>query len=117
MARHGGQVMSEISNAMVAMHREHFGRGPGAARTLVADGVIVCILSDVYTTVEKTLLRAGQEEHVQQARLLHQQALEAEYKSAIEAIVEQPVEAFLSVTHVDPDVAIATFLLGDDEQG
>jgi uncharacterized protein YbcI len=108
--------MSEISNAMVALHREHFGRGPGAARTLVADGLIVCVLTDVYTTVERTLLKAGQVDHVREARLLHQRALEDEYKATVEKIAGQRVEAFLGVTHVDPDVAVATFLLGDAEQ-
>ena len=112
MVRQSGQVISEISNAMVAMHREHFGRGPGAARTVMAEGIVVCVLSDVYTTVEKTLLKAGQADHVQQARLLHQRALESEYKSAVERITGEPVDAFLSVTHVDPDVSVATFLLG-----
>jgi uncharacterized protein YbcI len=107
--------MSEISNAMVAMHREHFGRGPGAARTLVVDGLIVCVLTDIYTTVERTLLQAGEIDHVQQARLLHQRAVEDEYKAAVEGIVGQRVDAFLGVTHVDPDVAVATFVLGGTE--
>jgi uncharacterized protein YbcI len=108
--------MSEISNAMVAMHREHFGRGPGAARTVVADGLVVCVLTDIYTTVERTLLKAGEADHVHQARLLHQQALEDEYKATVEKIAGQRVEAFLGVTHVDPDIAVATFLLGDRER-
>lgn len=102
---------------MVAMHREHFGRGPGAARTLIDEGLVVCVLSDVYTAVEKTLLQAGHDEQVRQARILHQRALAGEYEARVERIVGRPVTAFLNVTHADPDLSVATFLLGGGEEG
>jgi uncharacterized protein YbcI len=109
----GGQALVELSNAMVALHREYFGRGPGAAKSFVADEMVVCVLSDIYTAVERTLIRAGQAEHVRRTRGLHQEALEHEYKASVERIMGRPVDAFLSVVHVDPDVAIEVFLLGD----
>lgn len=108
-----GQTLAELSNAMVALHREHFGRGPGAAKSFVNDGMVVCVLSDVYTAVERTLIEAGQAEHVRRTRTVHQEALEDEYKARVEAIVGRRVEAFLSVVNVDPDVAVEVFLLGD----
>jgi uncharacterized protein YbcI len=111
----GGQALVELSNAMVAMHREYFGRGPGAAKSFVNDEMVVCLLSDIYTPVEHTLIRAGQAEHVRQTRALHHEALEGEYKSRVERIMGRRVDAFLSVVHVDPDVAIEVFLLGERE--
>jgi uncharacterized protein YbcI len=113
-APRGGRVLTEVSNALVSLHREHFGRGPSAAKSFVADDVVVCVLSDVYTQVERTLIAAGQIEHVRETRMLHQLALEDEYKAKVEAIVGRPVEAFLSVVHVDPDVAVEIFMLGDE---
>lgn len=110
---HGGRRLVELSNAMVALHREHFGRGPGAAKSFVNDEMAICLLSDVYTAAERTLIGAGQEEHVRRTRALHQVALEDEYKASAERILGRPVAAFLSVVHVDPDVAIEVFLLGD----
>jgi uncharacterized protein YbcI len=107
----GGRVLTELSNAMVALHREHFGRGPGAAKTSIADGIVVCVLSDIYTQVEKTLIRAGKAEHVRQTRALHQIALEAEYKEPVERVTGRTVAAFLSVVHFDPDLAVETFIL------
>ncbi len=98
---------------MVALHREHFGRGPGAAKSFVNDDMVTCVLSDIYTAVERTLIGAGQADHVRRTRSLHQEALEAEYKASVEAIMGRSVEAFLSVVHVDPDVAIEIFLLGE----
>jgi uncharacterized protein YbcI len=109
----GGQALVEVSNAMVALHREYFGRGPGAARSFINDETVVCVLSDIYTAVERTLIGAGQAEHVRRTRTLHQEALQDEYKASVEAIMQRPVEAFLSVVHVDPDVAIEVFMLGE----
>jgi len=109
----GGQALVELSNAMVALHREYFGRGPGAAKSFVNDEMVICVLSDIYTAVEHTLIDAGQAEHVKRTRGLHQEALEAKYKASVEAIMGRPVEAFLSAVHVNPDVAIEVFLLGD----
>jgi uncharacterized protein YbcI len=107
----GGRLLTEISNAMVALHREHFGRGPGAAKTSITDGLVVCVLSDVYTQVERTLVRAGRIDHVRRTRTLHQEALEAEYREPIERITGRTVSAFLSVVHFDPDLAVEIFLL------
>jgi uncharacterized protein YbcI len=101
---------------MVALHREYFGRGPGAAKSFLNDEMVVCVLSDIYTPVERTLIGAGQAEHVRHTRSLHQEALEGEYKASVEKVVGRPVQAFLSVAHVDPDVAIEIFLLGKDEE-
>jgi uncharacterized protein YbcI len=101
---------------MVAMHRDYFGRGPGAAKSFVNDETVVCVLSDIYTAVERTLINAGQAEHVRRTRSIHQEALEDEYKASVEKIMSRPVEAFLSVVHVDPDVAVEVFLLGKEEE-
>jgi uncharacterized protein YbcI len=107
----GGHALAELSNAMVALHRAHFGRGPGAAKSFVTDEMAVCILTDIYTPVERTLIAANQADHVRRTRRLHQEALEEEYKSRVAQILGRPVAAFLSVVHVEPDVAIEVFLL------
>ncbi len=110
---HGGRQLAELSNAMVALHREHFGRGPGAAKSFADDEMAACLLSDVFTTAERVLIDAGHGEHVRRTRALHQEALEGEYKASAERIFGRRVTAFLSVVHVDPDVAMEIFLLGD----
>jgi len=111
-ASRSGQELVELSNAMVTLHRENFGRGPGAARSFIDGGMVVCLLSDIYTAAERTLIGAGQAEHVRRTRTLHQEALKYQYKASVERILGRPVTAFLSAVHVDPDVAIEVFLLG-----
>lgn len=111
-ASKGGRQLVELSNAMVALHRENFGRGPGAAKSFRDGQLVVCMLSDIYTAAERTLIGAGQAEHVRRIRTVHQEALADEYKASVERILGGPVAAFLSAVHVDPDVAVEVFLLG-----
>jgi uncharacterized protein YbcI len=110
-ARARGQTLTEISNAMVALHREHFGRGPGAAKSVMVDDMIVCTLTDIYTAVEKTLIRAGNIDRVRDTRQLHQIALEREFVAPVEQITGRRVDAFISSVHFDPDIAVEMFLL------
>jgi uncharacterized protein YbcI len=108
-------ALTEISNTAVALHREHFGRGPGAAKTHIADNLVVCILTDVFTPVERTLIDAGQEERVRDTRAAHRSATQDIYKQRMEAVLGRKVEAHLSSVHVDPDVAVDVFVLGDQD--
>ena len=41
------------------MMREHYGAGPIKAKTYVLDNLIVCFLTDGFTTIEKTMNEAG----------------------------------------------------------
>jgi uncharacterized protein YbcI len=106
-----GQILTQISNAMVALHREHFGRGPGAAKSVMVDDMVVCTLTDVYTPVEKTLIRAGSIDRVRETRQLHQIALEREFVAPVEQTTGRKVDAFISSVHCDPDIAVEMFLL------
>ena len=98
---------------MVALHREHFGRGPGAAKSLYVDDLVVCVLTDVYTQVERTLIKAGQIERVRETRQLHQRAMRDRFVEPIERLTGRRVVAFVSAVHFDPDLAVETFVLED----
>jgi uncharacterized protein YbcI len=111
----GRPQLTEISNTAVALHREHFGRGPGAAKTHITENLVVCVLNDVFTPLERTLIDAGQEVRVRETRAIHHAATEGAYKARMEDVLGRPVEAHMSTIHVDPDVAIDIFVLGDGE--
>jgi uncharacterized protein YbcI len=112
-----GPQLTEISNAAVALHREHFGRGPGAAKTHISDNLVVCVLTDVFTPFEKTLIDAGQAERVRETRAIHRAATEGVYKRRMEEVLGRRVEAHMNSIHVDPDVAVDIFVLGEEAEG
>lgn len=103
--------LTEISNAAVALHREHFGRGPGAAKTHVTDNLVVCVLTDVFTPLERTLIEAGQAARVRETRAIHHAATEEAYKARMEAVLGRPVAAHMSTVHIPTDVAVDIFVL------
>ena len=107
-----GSPLVELSNAMVALHREHFGRGPAAARAFVVEGMAICVMSDVYGRVERTLIEAGHLDQVRQTRLLHHEIQKETYAAAAEAALGRKVIAAMGAVSCDPDVAVELFLLG-----
>lgn len=57
-----------ISNAITRLHREHYGRGPTGARTVVQPNHVICFLDDIYTPAERTLIDAGRLDTVRTTR-------------------------------------------------
>ena len=52
----GGELLTAISNKIVAILREHYGRGPVRAKTYVLDDLIVCVLRNGFTAIEQTMV-------------------------------------------------------------
>lgn len=107
----GRPQLTDISNAAVALHREHFGRGPGAAKTHMTDNLVVCVLTDIFTPPERTLIDAGQGLRVREMRAIHHAATEEAYKSRMGAVLGRPVKAHMSAIHFAPDMAVDVFVL------
>jgi uncharacterized protein YbcI len=55
----GGRLLAEITNRIVALMREHYGRGPIKAKAYVLDNLIVCVLSDGFTAIERMMMEAA----------------------------------------------------------
>jgi uncharacterized protein YbcI len=50
-------VLEAVNEAMVALHERYHGRRPATARTqMMGDDMLACLLGDVYTDVEKTMI-------------------------------------------------------------
>jgi uncharacterized protein YbcI len=106
-----------LSNAMVALHRELFGRGPAEAKSTVSGEMAVCMMSDVYTSLERRLIAAGREEEVTNLRLSHQRLCEERLGEVAAEALQRPVQAVLSSFHVEPDLAVEFFVLGPEPRG
>ena len=60
-----GPVVADISNEIVKLVREHFGKGPTQAKTIWHDDVVVAVLRGGYTQAERTLIGNGKGELVE----------------------------------------------------
>jgi uncharacterized protein YbcI len=87
----------EISNAMVRLYKEAFGRGPTKVRTTFAgpDTVLV-LLEDAFTVAERTMLALGRIDELRNSRLVVQEALEEGVRSAVEAALGRRTVAFIT---------------------
>ncbi len=107
----GGRLLAEITNRIVAFMREHYGRGPIKAKTYVLDNLIVCVLTDGFTAIERTMMEGGEPDRVLEMRRDFQRMMKERYTEMIEALTGRKVLAFLSQAHVEPDLTIEIFLM------
>jgi uncharacterized protein YbcI len=107
----GGRLLAEITNRIVALMRQHFGRGPIKAKTYVLDNLIVCVLSDGFTAIERTMIEGGEPDRVLEIRRDFQRMMEVRYSEMIQELTGRTVLAFLSQSHVEPDLTVEMFLM------
>lgn len=108
-----GQLAAAISNAIVGIHSKHYGKGPTKAKTYLIDDTVVCVLQDVFTTVEHTLIDAGKGELVREVRVTFQYSMRDEFRNAIREITGREARSFMSQVDCDADMAVEFFLLED----
>ena len=107
----GGRLLAEVTNRIVAFMREHYGRGPIKAKTYVLDNLIVCVLSDGFTAIERTMMESGEPHRVLEMRRDFQRMMKERYTGMIEQLTGRKVLAFLSQAHVEPDLTVEMFLM------
>jgi uncharacterized protein YbcI len=108
----GESVTARVSNEMVRIYKDLFGRGPTRARTNFAGpDVLVCTLEDSFTPAERTLAEMGEHQRLRDVRLFFQYAREDDFREAIETITGRRVRAFVSGTDTRQDVSAELFYL------
>jgi uncharacterized protein YbcI len=107
-----GRLLLEISNEMVRIYKEQFGRGPTKARTYYAGpDVLVCLLENTLTPAERNLQRWGEHERLREMRLFFQYAEAGRFTEPIERITGRRVKAFISGLDSNADIASELFVL------
>ncbi len=107
----GGYPSVAISNAVVRVLSEYTGRGPTKARTYINEDLVSVVLHDTLTKGERTLLADGEVALVLANRKAFQNTMRTAMVTAVEGLTDRHVIAFLSDNHIDPDVAIESFVL------
>jgi uncharacterized protein YbcI len=110
--REGFSVQLEVSNAMVKLYKELFGRGPTRARAAYAGpNLIVCSLEDSLTPAERRLREMGEHQRLRDVRMFFQYASEDRFRETVEAITGRKVVGFISGNDVENDIAAELFYL------
>jgi len=107
----GHSTSAEISNAVVHLLSEYTGRGPTKARTYINDDLISVVLRDTLTKGERSLIANGSVDVVLDARKAYQAAMKQDLIAVIEKYPGRSVLAFMSENHIDPDIAVESFVL------
>jgi uncharacterized protein YbcI len=114
--RSQGNAMQAVSNAMVKLHKEQFGRGPTNARSYFAGpDTLVCTLEDSLLPAERTMVEMGEDQRVRETRMFMQVATQASFVSAVEELVARRVRAFASAIDPAPGVIFEVFSFEPDE--
>jgi uncharacterized protein YbcI len=105
-------VLMEISNAMVRLYKEQFGRGPTAARSVWAGPDAICtFLEDTLTPAERKLASMGQHQRLRDMRVFFQYATIREFCEPVERITGRKVRSFQSSIDTKVDgLAVETFV-------
>jgi uncharacterized protein YbcI len=100
----------EISNLMVRLYKELFGRGPTKARSnLAGRDILICTLEDSLTVAERKMVEMGEYQRLRDTRMYFQHASEDEFIAAVERTFHRKVRSFVSGMDVKKDVAIEVF--------
>jgi uncharacterized protein YbcI len=105
-------VLALMSNEMVRLYKELFGRGPTKARTdFAGPDCLVCTLEHSLTPAERSMVQLGELQRLRDVRLVFQHAREGDFRAAAERITGRRVRAFVSGMDVQEDIATEVFYL------
>ena len=109
-----GEMRATISNAIVRLQAEYYGKGPTRAKTYIVEDLVVVVLEESFTRAEKTLAERGERDAIEHIRRRFQQQMADDFTSVVEQATGRKVRVFLSETNIDQDVSVETFLLADE---
>ena len=118
--RDDGSPLLAISNEMVRLYKEQFGRGPTKTRTMWAGSdVLIVVLEETLTPAERNLAQLGEHQRLRDLRTFFQYASTREFCEPVERISGRKVRAFISgIDTWAQGLATETFVLhpeGSDE--
>jgi uncharacterized protein YbcI len=114
----GGQLLATISTSIVAIIREHYGRGPMQAKTYALDDIIVVVMRGTgFTALEQTIMNDDGADRVVDMRHDFQRMMADRYRDTIQELTGRNVVAFLSQAHVEPDITMEIFFMDGPLEG
>ena len=110
------EMQVAISDEMVRVYKDQFGRGPTKARTTFCGrDTVTVVLEKTFTPAELNLAKMGEHQRLRDVRLFFQYSREQEIREPIERITGRRVRAFISGIDTAADVALEFFILEPEE--
>ncbi|HEX6154278.1 MAG TPA: Na-translocating system protein MpsC family protein [Solirubrobacterales bacterium] len=110
----GDELLAAVTDAMVALHERYYHRAPVSAKTqMLGEDLLACVMGGVYTEVEKTMIELRRGTVVQETRSAFQQAMQQRFIDEVERLSGRDVIAFISNSHVGPDMEVELFIFRD----
>ena len=109
-----GDVRTAISEGLVALLKEFYGRGPDRTKTYVNGDLVVCLLRGGFTRVEQTLLDGGHGDDVIRQRMAFQNVMRERFEAVVQDATGRKVIGFMSGNQQDPDMLCEVFILADN---
>jgi uncharacterized protein YbcI len=114
----GQSLQLALSNEMVKLYKELFGRGPTKARTNFAGpDLIICSLENTLTPAERSMVDMGEHQRLRDMRLFFQHAREKDFCEAVERITGRTVRGFVSGMDTHQDISAEIFYLVPQQDG
>lgn len=110
-----GDTLTAISDGLVSLLKEYYGRGPTQTKSYYSDDLVVCILRGGFTRVEQTLLDGGRGDAVIEQRMQFQELMRDRFNEVIETATGRRVIGFMSGNQQDPDMMCEVFILAPSE--
>jgi uncharacterized protein YbcI len=111
-------VTRDLSQAMVRIYREQFGRGPETVTTRFSGpDVIISLLGNSLTPVERSMLKMGEDQRLRDVRSIFQHATAATFRAEVERITGRRVIGFMSDIDVHNDLSCEIFTLEPADRG
>jgi len=111
LAPNGQSIAARLSNMVVGHMSSYTGRGPTRAWTSIDEDLICVVLRDTLTKGERSLVADNRSQLVLDMRKAYQNTMRHDLVGGVEEITGRKVIAFLSDNHIDPDIAIESFVL------
>ena len=110
-AKAHGDVLTAISEGLVALLKEFYGRGPSRAKAYYEDDLVVCLLRGGFSRVEQTLLEGGRGTAVISQRMEFQDVMRERFEAVVERATGREVIGFMSGNQQHPDIMCEVFIL------
>ncbi len=104
-------MLTAVSDGLVALLKEFYGRGPTQAKSYYEDDLVVCVLRGGFSRVEQTLLDGGRGAAVIDQRMAFQDLMRGRFEAVIEDATGRKVIGFMSGNQQDPDMMCEVFML------